>query len=73
MKRNASQLAGALGAVCGKGLLRKRIELAGGAIPLNVGVELRRIEGFEPRAKPRQLAQGQAFERFLDVFSGGHV
>jgi hypothetical protein len=57
----------------GKSFFRMRIELAGVAIPLNGVVELRRIEGLEPRAKPRQLAWGKLFNGFLDIFGGGHV
>jgi hypothetical protein len=56
-----------------KSLFRIRIKLAGADIPLNGGVELRRIEGLEPGAKPRQLAWGELFDGFFDIFGGGHV
>jgi hypothetical protein len=72
VKRNASQLAGAPGAVRGESFFRMRIKLAGPRVPLNGGVELRRIEGLEPRAKSRQLARGKLFDGFFDVFGGGH-
>jgi hypothetical protein len=35
--------------------------------------ELLRVEGLEPRTKPRQLARGKLFDGFFDVFGGGHV
>ena len=57
----------------GKGFLRVRIKLAGTDVPLNRGVELRRVEGLEPGAKPRELARGELLNGFLDVFGGGHV
>jgi hypothetical protein len=50
VKRNASQLARAPGAVRGKSFIRMGIKLAGERVPLNSCVELRRIEGLEPRA-----------------------
>lgn len=73
MKRNASQLGRAPGAVRGKRFFRMRIELAGARVPLNGGVELRRIKGLESRAKPRPLARDKLFDGFFDVFGGGHV
>jgi len=72
-KRNASQLARASGTVRGKSFIRMRIQLAGMGIPLDRGIELLRVEGLEPRAKPRQLARGKQRDGFLDVFGGGHV
>jgi len=69
VKRNASQVA----RVRGKGLIRVRIKLAGRNVPLNCGVELRRVEGLEPGAKPRELARGELFNGFLDVFGSGHI
>jgi hypothetical protein len=73
MKRNASQVARAPGAVRGKGLIRGRIKLAGTDVPLNCRVELRRVEGLEPGAKPRELARGELFNGFLDVFGSGYI
>ncbi len=52
MKRNASQVARAPGAVRGKGFVRVRVKPAGADIPLNGGVELLRVEDLEPGAKP---------------------
>src|SRR5258708_24010776 len=72
-KRNASQVARAPGWVRGKGLIRVRIKLAGMDVPLNCGVELRGVEGLEPGAKPRELARGELFNGFLDVFCSGHI
>ena len=57
----------------GKGLIRVRIKLAGVDVPLNGGVELRRVESLEPHAKPRELARGKLFNGFLDVFGSGHI
>jgi hypothetical protein len=48
-RRNASQL----GAVRRESFFRMRIKLAGALVPLNGGIELRGIKGFEPCAKPR--------------------
>ena len=45
--------------MCGKRLFDKRIESTGLRIPLDRGIELLRVEGLEPRAKPRQLARGK--------------
>jgi hypothetical protein len=59
--------------VRGKGFIRMRIKLAGACVPLNGGVELLSIEGFEPGAKPRKLVREELFDGFLDVFGGGHV
>ena len=59
--------------MCGESFFRVGIKLAGALVPLNSGVELCRIKGFEPRAKPRQLARGKLFDGFLDVFGGGHT
>ena len=73
MKRNASQVARAPGAVRGKGFIRVRVKLAGTGVPLNRSVELLRVEGLEPDAKPRELARGELFDGFLDVFGGGDV
>jgi hypothetical protein len=73
VKRNVSQVARAPGAVRGKGFIRVRIKLAGSGVPLNGGVELLRVESLEPGAKPRELARGELFNGFLDVFGGGHV
>jgi hypothetical protein len=72
VRRNASQLPGAPGAVRGESLFRKRIKPAGARIPFNGSVEPLRVEGLKPRAKPRQLARGKLFDGFLDVFGGGH-
>ena len=71
--RNASQVARAPGAMGGKSFVRERIKLAGADIPLNRGVELLRVEGLEPGTKPRELARGELFNGFLDVFGSGHV
>jgi hypothetical protein len=73
VKRNASQVARAPGTVRGKGFFRVRIKLASADIPLNGGVELLSVEYLEPRTKPRKLARGKLFDRFFNVFGGGHV
>jgi len=73
MKQNASQFAGAPGAVRGESFFRMRIKLAGTYVSLNCGVKPLRVEGLEPCAKPRQLARGKLFNGFFDVFGGGHV
>ena len=57
----------------GTGFLRVSIKPAGADIPLNGGVELLRVEDLEPGAKPPELARGELFNGFLDVFGGGHV
>ena len=57
----------------GKRFFGKGIKFAGTRVPLDRGVELRRIESLEPRTKPRQLARGELFDGFLDVFGGGHL
>jgi hypothetical protein len=59
--------------VVSKGFVRMCIKLAGARVPLNRGVELLRVEGLEPRTKPRQLARGELFDGFLDVFGSGHA
>ena len=53
-------------------LVRQRVKLSGAGIPLNGGIEPLRIEGLEPRTKPRQLARGKLLDGFLDIFGGGH-
>jgi hypothetical protein len=50
-----------------------RIKLAGAGVPLNNGVELPRVECLEPGAKPCELARGELFNGFLDIFGGGYV
>src|ERR1043166_3621153 len=59
-----------------RGNLAVPSEQAGRACGLGVtfdlGVELRRVEFLEPRAKPRQLISGQFGDRFLDVLNGRH-
>jgi hypothetical protein len=72
VKQNASQLAGAPGAVRGESFFRMRIKLSGPSVPFNSSVKLLCVEGLEPCAKPRQLARGKLFDGFLDVFGGGH-
>ena len=72
LKRNASQIARLPGAVRGESLFSLRIKLAGARVPLNGSIELRRVEGLEPRTKPRELARAELFDGFLDVFGGGH-
>ncbi len=57
----------------GKGFICMRVELAGPGVPLDCGVELLRVERFEPRAKSRQLTRGQLFDGLFDVFGGGHA
>ena len=57
----------------GKSFFRMRIALASARVPLNGGIELFRVEGLEPRAKPRQFARGKLFDGFFDVFGGGHA
>ena len=49
------------------------VRLSGACVPLNGGIELFGVEGFEPGAKPRQLARGKLFNGFFDVFGGGHA
>jgi hypothetical protein len=73
VKRNASQFAGAPGAVRRERFFRMCIKLASARVPLNGSVELCGVEDFKPRTKPRQLARGKLFDGFLDVFGGGHV
>jgi hypothetical protein len=73
VKRNASQFAGAPGAVRGERFFRMCIKLASARVRLDGSVELRGVEGFKPRAKPRQLARGKLFDGFLNVFGGSHV
>ena len=60
-------------AVRGERFFRMCIKLASARVPLHGSVELRGVEGFKPRAKPRQLARGELFDGFLDVFGGGPV
>jgi hypothetical protein len=57
----------------GESFIGIRVEPAGACVPLNGGIELFRVEGFEPRAKPRQLARGELFNGFFNVFGGGHA
>lgn len=57
----------------GKGFFREGIKLAGLRSVLDGGVELLRVEGLKPRAKPRELARGELLDGFFDVFRGGHV
>ena len=71
-KRNASQVARAPGAVVSKGFVRMCIKLAGARVPLNGSIELRRVEGLEPRTKPREFARAELFDGLFDVFGGGH-
>jgi hypothetical protein len=73
MKRNASQFARVPGAVRGERFFRLRIELASMCIPLNRGVKSLGVKDLEPGAKPRQLAGGELFDGFLDIFGGGHI
>ena len=73
MKQNASQLAGAPGAVRGESFIRMRIKLAGPSVPFDGGVELLCVEGLKPRAKPHQLARGKLLDGFLNVFGSGHA
>ena len=56
----------------GESFVRVRIELAGAAVPLDGGVELPRVKCFELCPKTRELARGQLFDGFLDVFGCGH-
>jgi hypothetical protein len=72
MKRNASQVARATGAVRGKGFIRMHIEPAGADITPNGGVELLRVECLEPRAKFCELARSKLFNGLFDAFGGGH-
>lgn len=73
MTRNASQIARAPGAVRGESFCRIGIKLAGADVPLDRGVEVPAVKGFEPGAKAFKLARGELFDGFLDVFGGGHV
>jgi hypothetical protein len=59
--------------VCCESLFRKRIKPASARIPFNRAVEPLRVEEFEPRAKPRQLARGKLFDSLLDVLGGSHA
>jgi hypothetical protein len=72
LKRNASQIARLPGAVRGESLFGLRIKLAAARVPLNGSIELRRVEGLEPRTKPREFARRKLLDGFLDVFGGGH-
>jgi hypothetical protein len=73
VKRNASQVARAPGAMRGESFFRMGAKLAGADVPLNRGVELRSVEGLEPGTKARQLARRKLFDGFLDIFGRGHV
>lgn len=72
VKRNASQVVRAPGAVRGESFFRMGIKLACADVPLNRGVELR-VKGIEPGTKACQLARGKLLDGLLDVFGGGHV
>ncbi len=56
----------------GERLVRQGVKPSGADVLFNDGVELLRIEGLEPRAKPRQLARGKLLDGLLDIFGGGH-
>jgi hypothetical protein len=73
VKRNASQVARAPGAVRRKSFFRMAIKLAGADVPLNRGVELRSVERLEPGTKALQLARRKLFDGFLDIFGRGHM
>jgi len=57
----------------GESFFRMGIKLAGADVPLDRGVELPGVVGFEPGTKTRQLARGKLLDGFLDVLGGGHV
>ena len=57
----------------GKCIIREGVKLAGAGVSLNGGVELCRVEGFEPDAKPRELGWSELFDGFLNVFGCSHV
>jgi hypothetical protein len=59
--------------MCRKSLVGERIKLSGLRVALDLGVELSRVESFEPGAKPRQLRWGKLFYGSLNLFGGGHV
>jgi hypothetical protein len=59
--------------MCRKSFVGERIKLSGLRVALDRGVELSRVECFEPGTKPRQLTWGKLFYGFLNVFGGGHV
>jgi hypothetical protein len=73
LKQNASQVARTPGAVRGEGFIRVCVAFAGAFVPLDGGVESLRIEGVEPRTKPRQFARGKLFDSFFEVFDSSHV
>jgi len=58
--------------VRGEGLFGMRIKLAGTGVALDGGIELPRVEGFKPRAKPRQFAWRELFDSFFYVFGSSH-
>lgn len=70
--RNASQLARDAVAVSSQGLLCELVELAACGVLLDALIEAGGIEAVEPRAEPRQLAGGEAFDSFFDVFDIAH-
>ena len=72
VKRSASQVARATGAMSSKGLVRVRVKLAGARVTLDGGVELLGIKGFEPGTKAGQLARRELLNGFLDILGGRH-
>ncbi|SHH45113.1 hypothetical protein SAMN05443248_4850 [Bradyrhizobium erythrophlei] len=72
LTRNASQIARQPGVVRGESLFGLRIKLSGARVPLNGSIELRRVEGLEPRTKPREFARRKLLDGLFDVFGGGH-
>ncbi len=59
--------------MCGEGFFGLRIKLASLGVAFDRVVELRVVEGFKPRAKPRELARGKLFDGFFDVFGSSYV
>jgi hypothetical protein len=71
-KRDAPQIPQLPGVVRGESLFRMGIKLPGARVPLDGSIELRRVEGLEPRTKPREFARRKLFDSLFDVFGGGH-
>ncbi|MGA7809397.1 hypothetical protein [Bradyrhizobium sp.] len=58
MKRSASQLARASGAVLGNGFIRVRVQLAGLSVSFDRSIELLRVERLEPWRETAPVREG---------------